>query len=95
MKKVLAIAVVIMVSGCATQSYEINGGSAGTPDYENMQPFFISGLGQTQSVNAAQVCDGSENVAKVESHHSFLNGLLGFATFGIYTPRQAKVYCAN
>ena len=58
-----------------------------------MQNFFVHGIGQTQEMNAAEVCGGAENVAKVESHMSFLNGFLGLISWGIYTPRQAKVYC--
>ena len=26
---------------------------------------------------------------------AFVNGLLGFVTLGIYTPREARVYCAK
>jgi len=26
---------------------------------------------------------------------TFVNGLLGVVTFGIYTPREARVYCAK
>lgn len=95
MKKLLFIALVVMISGCATQSYNINGGGSTIPDRETMQPFFVSGIGQTQHMNAAEVCGGAEKVARVESHMSFMNGLLGALTFGIYTPRQAKVYCTK
>ncbi|MDR5900388.1 Bor family protein [Halomonas vilamensis] len=95
MKKILLIALITMLSGCATQSYNINGGGSSTPDRETMQPFFVSGIGQTQHMNAAEVCGGAENVARVESHLSFVDGLLGTLTFGIFTPRQAKVYCTQ
>ncbi|HAI1307699.1 TPA: increased serum survival lipoprotein Iss, partial [Escherichia fergusonii] len=26
---------------------------------------------------------------------TFVNGLLGFITFGIYTPLEARVYCSQ
>ncbi|HAJ5871573.1 TPA: increased serum survival lipoprotein Iss, partial [Escherichia coli] len=26
---------------------------------------------------------------------TFVNGLLGFITFGIYTPLEARVYCSK
>ena len=97
MKNILTAAIiVVMASGCATQRFEFVGGNnSTTPDKEVMQPFFIAGLGQTQELNAAEVCGGIDKVAKVEAHTSFLNGLLAGLTWGIYTPLQAKVYCTK
>jgi hypothetical protein len=63
--------------------------------YATQEAFFISGLGQEQVTDAAKVCGGAENVIKVEAQHNFVNGLLGWITFGIYTPRDEKVYCSN
>jgi len=85
----------VALTGCSTQSFTMNTGAEPTPTKEVMQPFFVSGLGQTQEIDAAEICDGVENVAKVESHMSFMNGLLGTLTSGVYTPRQAKVYCTR
>ncbi len=83
----------ILVSGCATQTYQINGGAGKEPTQEEMQTFFVSGIGQTQEMDAASVCGGVDKVAKVESYQSFLDIFLGVITWGIYTPRQARVYC--
>jgi len=55
--------------------------------------FFISGLAQGKAINPAKVCGSISKVAKVETQVTFLNGLLGFITFGIYTPHEARVYC--
>ena len=60
-----------------------------------MQTFFVSGLGQTQTLDAAAVCGGANKVVKVERVTSFLNGVLGILTSGIFTPYDAKVYCSN
>ena len=93
MKIIITLLLSSVLFGCSTQSYNINGGAGIEPTKETMQPFFISGIGQTQEIDAASVCGGADKIAKVESHMSFLNGLLGGLSFGIYTPRQAKVYC--
>ena len=37
---------------------------------------------------------GAENV-KTETQQTFVNGLLGFITLGIYTPLEARVYCSQ
>lgn len=93
MKAILGVALALALTGCATQSYTINGGAMADPDKEVMQNFFVAGIGQTQEMDAAEICGGADKIAKVESEMSFLNGLLGAISYGIYTPRQAKVYC--
>ena len=56
--------------------------------------FFVSGIGQKKTVDAAKICGGAENV-KTETQQTFVNGLLGFITLGIYTPLEARVYCSQ
>jgi len=85
---------VATLAACSTQTAYING-QTGKLGKEDMQTFFVSGLGQTQTIDAAAVCGGANKVVKVERQTSFLNGLLGVLTTGIYTPYDAKVYCAN
>lgn len=96
MKKLITIALtssVLLISGCATQTALIQPTQQVTPIYSESQTFFISGIGQQQTVNAAQVCNGAENVAKVQTTLSPKDIALGLVTFGIYTPRTAKVFC--
>lgn len=91
MKKLaLAAAVAVLATGCATQTYTLSNQSQAEPSYKKNQPFFVNGIGQEQEVNAAEVCN---NVAKVQTKMTFLNGLLGTVSYGIYTPRQIKVFC--
>lgn len=53
---------------------------------------FVYGLVPPPLVEAAAQCPNG--VAKVQTQHSFLNGLVQFLTFGIYTPIQIDVTCA-
>jgi Bor protein len=53
---------------------------------------FIIGLVPPPVVETAQRCPNG--VAKVETQHSFLNGLVAAITFSIYTPIQIDVTCA-
>lgn len=55
--------------------------------------FFISGIAQGKAINPAKTCGSISKVAKVETQTTFLNGLLGVITFGIYSPREVRVYC--
>jgi hypothetical protein len=95
MKKIIfPLILVTTLAACSTQTAYING-QTGRLAKEDMQTFFVNGLGQTQTVDAASVCGGPSKVVKVERQTSFLNGLLGILTSGIYTPYDAKVYCQN
>ena len=51
--------------------------------------FFVSGNWAKKTVDAAKICGGAENVVKTETQQTFVNGLLGFITLGIYTPLEA------
>jgi hypothetical protein len=93
-KTILPLILVATLAACSTQTAYING-QTGKLGKEDMQTFFVSGLGQTQTVDAAAVCGGANKVVKVERQTSFLNGILGLLTSGIYTPYDAKVYCQS
>lgn len=95
MKKILtSLTVVAFLGACSTQTALINGQSVASTNQES-QTFFISGLGQTQTMNAAEVCGGADRVVKVERTTSFINVLLGLLTNNIYAPQDAKVYCSK
>lgn len=55
--------------------------------------FFIWGLAQGKAISPAKTCGSINNVAKIETQQTFLNGLLSAITFGIYSPRDVRVYC--
>lgn len=93
MKKIFILAAIIATSGCATQTFNLQPGASAEPVTDSMQLFFVGGLGQTQETNAAELCGGAANVAKVEAHMTFIDGLLGGLSYGIFTPRHARVYC--
>lgn len=95
MKKFLATLLAtstLLLSACSTQTAYVKS-QAGQPKLEENQTFFLFGIGQEKTINAVQVCGGEEKIAKVESKLTGSNILLGLVTLGIYTPRQARVYC--
>ncbi len=87
--------VVALLTGCATQSFDINPavGPLGAPDLEESQVFFVEGVGQSAVLDAANVCGGAENVARIEVEQTALDSVLDVLTLGLYTPRTARVYC--
>ena len=75
--------------------FKTNRQRSGTKGETITHHFFVSGIGQKKTVDAAKICGGAENVVKTETQQTFVNGLLGFITLGIYTPLEARVYHNN
>ncbi|AVJ17518.1 TPA: Bor family protein [Serratia rubidaea] len=91
----IAVLLTMMVSGCAQQAFTLKNEPAGMPDRTVTHHFFVSGIGQKKTIDAAAVCGGADKVVRTESQVTFVNGLLDVITFGIYTPREARVYCSR
>ena len=81
----------LLSAGCATQTFHVHGG--GVVALDETQRFFIDGLGQQSTRNAAEVCGGPERVARVQAYRSLGDVLASFVTLGIYSPAHAKVHC--
>ena len=77
-KMLLATALALLITGCAQQTFAVQNKPAAVAPKETItHHFFVSGIGQT--VDAAKICGGAENV-KTETQQTFVNGLLGFVT---------------
>jgi|11_taG_2_1085331.scaffolds.fasta_scaffold09743_3 hypothetical protein len=89
---VLAVASALSVSACSKQQFVLESGVGMTAE-NSMSNFFVSGIGQTHRINASEVCGGKDKVVSVEAQTTFLNGLLGFLSTGLYSPRQYRIMC--
>ena len=84
-KMLLATALALLITGCAQQTFTVQNKPAAVAPKETItHHFFVSGIGQKKTVDAAKICGGAENVVKTETQQTFVNGLLGFITLGIY-----------
>ena len=96
-KMLLATALALFITGCAQQTFTVHIVKPVRKISKKetiTHHFFVSGIGQKKTVDAAKICGGAEkNVVKTETQQTFVNGLLGFITLGIYTPLEARVYC--
>ena len=82
MKKMLLLtALALLITGCAQQTFTVQNKPAVAPKETITHHFFVSGIGQKKTVDAAKICGGAENVVKTETQQTFLNGLLGFYYF--------------
>ncbi|EAA1832252.1 Bor family protein [Salmonella enterica subsp. enterica serovar Newport] len=93
-KTASAFALVLLLSGCAQQTFKMHSAPVAPPKKVITHHFFISGLGQQKTVDAAAICGSSDKVVRTETQQTFANGLLAFVTLGIYTPLEARVYCS-
>ena len=88
----LATALALLITGCAQQTFTVQNKPAAVAPKETItHHFFVSGIGQKKTVDAAKICGGAENVVKTETQQTFVNGLLGFITLGIYTPLRVCI----
>lgn len=83
----------LVMTGCATQTAHLKSNAVNPIAKAETHKFYLSGIGQEQTVDASRVCGGAHRVAKVESKLDTKDVLLGVVTLGIYTPRTATVYC--
>lgn len=89
----LVVLVAFMVSGCYRA--QVNTGlQASTNVVTNWEHYFIHGLVQPSTFDATAMCNG-RNAASVETQHTFVQGLVGALTLGIYTPITVTVVCSS
>ena len=71
-KMLLATALALLITGCAQQTFAYSKQTGSSSTKETItHHFFISGIGQKKTVDAAKICGGAENVVKTKpSKHS-------------------------
>jgi hypothetical protein len=91
--RILAFLLAMLVlSGCYHATIETGLTPSATVLHESFASCWIYGLVPPSTVATASKCP--DGVAIVETQQSFVNGLVGILTFGIYTPMEIKVTCA-
>ena len=83
----------VLLSGCFHQIVQ-TGRTPGTTVVERpWTATWLWGLIAADEISVVAQCPNG--VATVETQQSFLNGLVGGLTLGIYTPQEVKVTCAS
>ena len=92
-KNATATALALLITGCAQQTFTVQNKPAAVAPKETItHHFFVSGIGQKKTVDAAKICGGAENAVKTETQQTFVNGLLGFITLGhLYSAGSACI----
>jgi hypothetical protein len=87
------VAPALALSACYHAVVETGRPAGTTVITRRFQPSFIAGLVPPPPLNVAAECPSG--VARVETEHSFLEGLVAGITFGIFTPMSYIVTCAS
>lgn len=95
MKKLAIAAIVLSLTGCAIQRFDVRPDTHNAPTHDNSQTFWVGGIGQSEEIDAAKVCGTAANVQRVETQMTAGNVGLTIVTLGIYSPRQVRVYCTR
>jgi hypothetical protein len=94
MRKLLSLAALILfLPACYHATIETGRPSSGTVINKPFRPSFVYGLVPPPTLNTATECPNG--VAKVETYHSFVEGLVSVLTFSLFTPMTYKVTCAS
>ena len=93
-KMLLATALALLITGCAQQTLHSRQTGSSSTKETITHHFFVSGIGQKKTVDAAKICGGAENV-KTETQQTFVNGLLGLYFRHFYTPLEAPCIAHN
>ena len=90
MKCATLLLLLVAGSACHTMRFEVSGRDHANVVYER-KAFFVWGLAPTREVDVATRCP--YGVAAIREETTFVDGLLGFITLGIYQPRSSWYYC--
>ena len=85
-KMLLASALALLITGCAQQTFTVQNKPAAVAPRNHHPSFLRFWNWAKKTVDAAKICGGAENVVKTRANQTFVNGLLGFISTGIYTP---------
>ena len=82
------------LSACSNVTIRPEGGvkEATPPTYLDSKPFYLLGFIGSHEVDVNEVCEGAK-VIQMQTVRTMNDYLLGLATWFIYAPRTAKVWC--
>ncbi len=91
-RAIIALSCVIVLGGCYHATIETGLTPSSTVITQSFASCWLYGMVPPSTVTTASKCP--DGVAIVETQQSFVNGLVGIITLGIYTPIEIKVTCA-
>ena len=95
-KMLLATALALLITGCAQQTFTVQNKPAAVAPKETItHHFFVSELGRRKLSMQPKFVAAQKMLLKQKTQQTFVNGLLGFITLGIYTPLESVCIAHN
>jgi hypothetical protein len=92
--KLLAVGVAAFaLTGCYRATVVTGAQASPTVIDKPFQHSFVYGLVPPQEINTKDQCPNG--LSKVVTEQSFINGLVGFLTWSLYTPIHVNITCGN
>ena len=83
----LATALALLITGCAQQTFTVQNKPAAVAPKETItHHFFVSGIKQKKTVDAAKICGGAENVVKTVFQQNIRKWIARFYYFRAFIP---------
>ncbi|HEX6316537.1 MAG TPA: Bor family protein [Gemmatimonadaceae bacterium] len=89
----IAVAFGLVLSGCFHQVVQTGRTPGPTVVKKPWTATWLWGIVPAKPIDVTQDCPGG--IATVETKQTFMNGLVGALTIGIFTPRDVTVTCAT
>ena len=96
MKTLSATALALLITGCAQQTFTVQNKPAAVAPKETItHHFFVSGIGQKKTVDAAKIVAAQKMLLKTENPANIRKWIARFYYFRhLSTPLEARMYCS-
>jgi hypothetical protein len=84
------LALVLLMSSCYTVTHTVGTGSQGTEIVKKKNHYLIGGLAPLKVADTKEMANGKANY-DITVTHTFVDGLIGAITFGLYSPTTTIV----
>jgi len=88
----LARGAVLLLGGCHTMRFTVNAGEVANV-VEERKSFWLWGLTPTRTVDVSRHCP--HGAVAVREETTFVDGLFGLVTLGIWSPRSSSYFCGG
>ncbi|WP_396200915.1 Bor/Iss family lipoprotein [Gemmatimonas sp.] len=91
--RIVSVVALVALGACYRVTVNTGAPPAETVIDKQWQVSFVYGLVPPPAIDTKQTCP--QGVASIMTERSFLNGLVGAATYSLFTPMHAKITCAS